>query len=185
MVKTYKLKYRYFIMNFQFYLEKLMNSEDFLKFKKENPNAYLCSGFFSIDKEKDGQHEQHLDYYVPEFDKIFSFKLLNEGKVEMVPVESYNDAEKKEKPRKLNDNYDFEFKDIEKMIEKKIEEEKINKKVLKMLFSMQNKEGKDFLIGTVFITGLGLLKCNVDLQEKKIVEFEKKSFFDMMRIVKK
>jgi hypothetical protein len=172
-------------MNFQFYLEKLMNSEDFQKFKKENPNAYLCSGFFSIDKEKDDDHQQHLDYYVPELDKMFSFKLLNEGKVEMVPVESFNSAEKKEKPNKINDNYDFEFKDIEKMIESKMLDEKINKKVLKFLFSLQNSDGKDFLIGTIFISGLGLLKCGIDIQEKKIIDFEKKNFFDMMKIVKK
>jgi hypothetical protein len=172
-------------MNFQFYLEKLMNSEDFQKFKKENPNAYLCSGFFSIDKEKDDDHQQHLDYYVPELDKMFSFKLLNEGKIEMVPVESFNSAEKKEKPNKINDNYDFECKDVEKMIESKMFDEKINKKVLKLLFSLQNSDGKDFLIGTIFISGLGLLKCGIDLQEKKVIEFEKKNFFDMMKIVKK
>lgn len=176
---------RYFGMNFQFYLEKLMNSEDFQKFKKENPNAYLCSGFFSIDKEKDNDHQQHLDYYVPELDKMFSFKLLDEGKVEHIPVESFNSAEEKEKPNKINDNYDFEFKDIEKMVEGKMFDEKINKKILKLLFSLQNNEGKDFLIGTIFISGLGLLKCGIDLQEKKIVEFEKKNFFDMMKIVKK
>jgi len=185
MLKTYKLEYRYFIMNFQFYLEKLMNSSDFQKFKKENPNAYLCSGFFSIDKEKDGDNQQYLDYYVPELDKIFSFKLLNEGKVEMVPVESYNSAEKKEKPSKINDNYDFDFNYIEKLVEGKMFDEKINKNILKLLFSLQNLDGKDFLIGTVFISGLGLLKCEIDIQEKKVVGFEKKSFFDMMKIVRK
>ena len=172
-------------MNFQFYLEKLINSEEFQKFKKENPNAYLCSGFFSIDKEKDDDHQQHLDYYVPDFDKIFSFKLLKEGKVERVPVESFNSAEKKEKPGKIDEDYDFEFDTMEKIVEGKMFDEKINKKILKLLFSLQNSEGKDYLIGTIFISGLGLLKCSIDLQEKKVVEFEKKSFFDMMKIVKK
>lgn len=162
-----------------------MASEDFQKFKKENPEAYLCSGFFSIDKEKNNEHEQHLDYYVPELDKIFSFKLLNEGKTEMIPVESYNEAENKIKPNKLDDNYDFDFNYIEKLVEGEMFEQKINKKILKYLFSMQNYEGKDYLIGTVFISGLGLLKCKVDLQEKKVTEFEKKNFFDMMKIVKK
>ena len=79
MLKTYKLEYNNEDMNFQFYLEKLMDSEDFQNFKRENPDAYLCSGFFSIDKEKE-DNQQHLDYYIPELDKMFSFKLLNEGK---------------------------------------------------------------------------------------------------------
>jgi hypothetical protein len=174
-------------MNFQFYLEKLMNSEEFQGFKKENPNAYLCSGFFSIDKEKE-DNQQHLDYYIPELDKMFSFKLLNEGKVEMLPVESYNGAEKKQentKPSRINDNYDFDFNYMEKLVEGKMFDEKINKQILKYLFSMQNQEGKDYLIGTIFISGLGLLKCTIDIQEKKVVDFEKKSFFDMMKIVRK
>ncbi len=185
MLKTYKLEYNNWGMNFQFYLEKLMNSEDFQKFKKEYPKSYLCSGFFSIDREKENEHEQHLDYYVPGLDKIFSFKLLNEGKVEQVPVDSYNNAEKKEPPKGLNDHYDFDFKDIEKIVESKMFDEKINKKILKLLFSMQNSDGKDYLVGTVFISGLGLLKFTIDIHEKKVVDFEKKSFFDMMKIIKK
>jgi hypothetical protein len=64
-------------------------------------------------------------------------------------------------------------------------DEKIKKNILKLLFSLQNIDGKDFLIGTVFISGLGLLKCEIDIQEKKVVDFEKKSFFDMMKIVRK
>jgi len=38
-------------MNFQFYLEKLKHSEEYKEFLKENPEAYPCSGFFTIDKE--------------------------------------------------------------------------------------------------------------------------------------
>ena len=54
-----------------------------------------------------------------------------------------------------------------------------------MIFSLQNKDGKDFLIGTIFISGLGLLKINVNLEGNIITEFEKKSFFDMMKIIRK
>ena len=38
-------------MNLQLYLEKLKSSGVFKEFMKENPKAYLCSGFFTIDKE--------------------------------------------------------------------------------------------------------------------------------------
>jgi len=38
-------------MNMQFYVEKLSHSEEFKEFMKKNPDAYLCSGFFVIDKE--------------------------------------------------------------------------------------------------------------------------------------
>ena len=36
-------------------------------------------------------------------------------------------------------------------------------------------EGKDYLVGNVFITGMGMAKVNIDLNEMKIVAFEKKS----------
>jgi len=75
-------------MNPQFYLEKLKNSEEFEKFKKENPSAFLCSAFFSIDKSggnkslttssKRGQskgkdNKQHFDFFNE--GKIFSFQV--------------------------------------------------------------------------------------------------------------
>jgi len=65
-------------MNLQFYLEKLKTSKLFSEFKKENPSAYFCSGFFTMDFE--GQDNQrHLDFYIPEKKELFSFKLDKEG----------------------------------------------------------------------------------------------------------
>ncbi len=171
-------------MNFQFYMEKLNSSEEFRKFKKENPSVYLCSGFFSIDKiDKGKDNQQHLDFFIPEVEKMFSFK-INEDPVEMLPVDNLTSDGEKFIPEKIKDNYDFDFNDIEKMIESKMFDEKINNKIQKLLFSIQGRDGRDFIIGTVFISGLGILKVVVDLDKKEIVNFEKKSFFDMMKIVR-
>ena len=41
-------------MNFKYYLRKLQESSDYRKFMKENPEAFLSSGFFSIDKDGNG-----------------------------------------------------------------------------------------------------------------------------------
>jgi hypothetical protein len=35
---------------------------------------------------------------------------------------------------------------------------------------------KDFLIGTVFILSLGMIKINIDISEMKITSFEKNLF---------
>jgi hypothetical protein len=43
---------------------------------------------------------------------------------------------------------------------------------------------KDVLIGTIFLSGLGLIKADIDLEENIFTEFEKSSLFDMMKIVK-
>ena len=47
------------------------------------------------------------------------------------------------------------------------------------------RKGKNYLLGTVFISGLGLIKIKVDLDNKEVLNFEKRSFFDMMKIIKK
>jgi len=166
-------------MNFQFYFEKLMNSKDFNKFVKDNKDAFLCSGFFIIDK-KGEDNKQNIDYFVPSTNKMFSFKI--NSKVEMVPIESYGENFK---PEKIPDNVDFDFTEIENIILERMEKEKIKNKVEKLLFSLMAKGKKNYLIGTIFISSLGILKIRIDLDKNEILDFEKKSFFDMIKVVKK
>lgn len=168
-------------MNFQFYLEKLFGSKEFENFNKDNPGAYPCSCFFGRDFEnlKNPDNKQHIDYFVPSVKKIFSFK-LEEG-VNLVPVELIGDAD----PSKISLNYNFDFDDVEDLIMKKMQEEGVSEKVQKILLSMQNNEGKDYLVGTAFLSKMGLLKLAIDVSEMKITEFEKKSFLDIMNIFKK
>ena len=159
-------------------MEKLFASEKFQDFMKENPSAYFCSGFFSIDKESKG-NKIHIDYMIPETKKIFSFQL--EGEVGVVPVEqSENNV-----LERLVDNLDFSLEEIEKMIEKRMEKEDIKHKIQKILLSLQKIEGKVFLVGTIFISGLGMIRIKINLDNMVIEEFEKKSFMDMLKIVKK
>lgn len=165
-------------MNIQFYLEKLHASEEFKKFMDENPSAYLCSGFFSIDKEgKDNQ--QHLDYYVPDSKKMFSFQL--EGEIKLIPAQIFEGYV----PSKLLVNNNVDFDEVEKIIMEKVEKENVKNKIQKILLSLQNKDGNDFFISTIFISGFGMLKLNIDISEMKVVLFEKKSFLDIMKIVKR
>ena len=165
-------------MNFQFYVEKLKNSSDFKKFAKENKEAFLCGCFFIVDKEE-GKDKQHFDFYVPSLNKIFSFPL--ENGTEKTETEVKEDRV----PTKISMEHGFNFEDIEGMILKKMEEEKVDKKIQKMLFSLQNVEGKDVFVGTIFITGLGLISTTIDLEKMEMRDFKKKSFFDIMNILKK
>lgn len=166
-------------MNFQFYLEKLFNSTEFQKFKSENPDAFLCSGFFTIDKEG-SDNQQHLDYWVPSAKKLFSFK-LNFNPIEMLPAEVYNDFI----PSEISDNIQFDLAEIEKLIQEKMLEEKVNNRAQKIILSLQNSEGKNYLLVTAFLSNLGLLKATLDLDKKTITDFEKKSFFDMLQFMGK
>jgi len=168
-------------MNSQFLFEKLNSSKEFKEFKKENPKAYLCSCFFIIDfDDKNLENKYHIDYYIPESKKTFSFELENE--IKLVPLELRD--EKKVLERVSMKNH-FDFDRIKELIMKEMEKKKINNKIQKMIFSLQNLEGKDLLLGTVFISGLGLIKVNIQVDNMEITDFEKKSFFEMMKIVKK
>lgn len=210
-------------MNLKFYLEKLHASEEYNNFMKENPDAFLCFGFFIIDKENN-DNKVHFDFYVSgkvppqpsiahsnEFEigkdsinknsaeksgkadfratttkrsedksneRIFSFQL--EDGIKLVPIEVIDTKI----PEKILGDCDFNLKEIEKMIEERMKQEGINNKIQKILLSLQSKDGKCFLIGTVFVSSLGLLKVNIDLSENKIVLFKKKSLFDMLKRVK-
>ena len=164
-------------MNLQFYWEKLEHSDIFKEFIKENPDAYLCSGFFTIDKEG-SDNQRHFDFYIPESKEMFSFKL--EKEVEKMAVE----LAIPKVPEKLGSGFDFELDDVEKMILEEMGNKKIDKKIQKIIVSLQDFKGKVFLICTVFIAMLGLLKVHIDIEQKKIVLFEKKSLFDMVRKVK-
>lgn len=166
-------------MNSQFLIEKLENSKEFETFMKENPKAYLCSGFFVIDLEnKEKGNQYHFDFFVPETKKTFSFELENE--VKLIPLERDEQVLKK-----IFFNTAFDFDEIEKILSTEMELKKIKNKIQKMIFSLQNVEGKDFLLGTIFVSGFGLIKANISLPDKTVTDFEKKSFFDMMKIIKK
>ena len=95
-------------MNLQFYVEKMNSSEVFKKFMEENPSAYVCSGFFSIDKTGKEQDKQHFDFWIPEDKKLVSFQLEN---MQIVPLQNFGKI-----PDRLNLEQDIDFDKVEEII---------------------------------------------------------------------
>ena len=167
-------------MNVQFYFEKLHSSNEFKKFIKENPSSYLCSGFFLIDKEeiKKPNNKVYLDFYVPKKKKVFSFDIKEE--IKLSQLENFGKI-----PSKISENCEFNFEEVEKIILEEMEKQNVKSKIKKIIFSLQNLKGKDFLIVIVFISMLGIIKININISNKKITKFEKKSLMDMFKIMSK
>jgi len=166
-------------MNSHFLLEKLESSDEYKQFISENKDAYLCSGFFVVDlSEKNPENRFHFDFYVPSTKETFSFELENDMK--KVKLERTDDVVLGKVSMKNN----FDFDKLKEKILIEMELKKITNKIQKMIFSLQNVYGKDVLIGTIFLSGLGLIKADIDLEENIFTEFEKSSLFDMMKIVK-
>jgi hypothetical protein len=165
-------------MNFQFYREKLRNSETFKQFMKENPSAFLCSCFFSVDfVEKDNR--VHFDYYIPSSKQMFSFQL--EKNCEKALIETREGF----LPEKISQKVDFDLNEIEKVLMEKIKTENLKEDVQKLFLSLQRANGKDSLIGTIFISAMGMISFEMELPSKKIISFQKKSFMDFFKILKK
>lgn len=170
-------------MNLQFYFEKLKSSEEYKKFISENSDAYFCSGFFVRNKTgNEVENKTHLDFYVPSSKKIFSFQL--ENGVRLVPANIPVEVIEKKIPVKIPNNCKCDFNEIEKLIALEMEKQEINNKIQKMLFSLQAKKEECFLIGTLFISNLGMIKIQINLDKMDLVEFKKQSFFDMLKVVK-
>ncbi|GBE20202.1 hypothetical protein BMS3Abin17_00938 [archaeon BMS3Abin17] len=195
-------------MNLQFYIEKLKHSKEYKDFMKENPKAHLCGGFFIIDKEnpQNPDNKAHLDVYIPSKKKMFNIEISCkplsseifssetpkkiqgvsdfqlDGETKLHPVEMFKGTLT---PKKIKANSKLDFSEIEDMIYDKMEKEGIKNKLQRIIMILQNKDNKDFWICTVFISGLGLLKVNIDDASKKIILFEKKSLFDMLKFTGK
>lgn len=165
-------------MNLQFYLEKLNSLDNFREFIKNNPKAFYCSSFFVIDKEGN-DNKQHFDFFNPIDNKIMSFQLEDDGK--MVPLEFVNITI----PTEVSIDIDFDFDYIERKILGEMVVKEIKNKIQKIILSMQKVNGRNLLVCTVFLSGFGLVKVNIDLDENRITDFDKKSFFDMVRVFKK
>ena len=104
-------------MNIQGCLEQLKKSKDFLQFIKENPTAYLCSGFFMIDKQEN-DNKQHLDFFIPGKEKIFSFQIEGEGKMAIL------DLLDKRIPEKIIVDFNLDFEDIQDRIMEKMRQQR-------------------------------------------------------------
>ena len=165
-------------MKIQGYLSELKSNKEFQDFAKKNPTAYLCSAFFIIDKEN-SNHKQHFDYFLPEENKIFSFQL--EESCKQVPLDNLNP----EAPEKILLENDLELQEIEDLIETEMGNRGIKNKIQKILFSINRFNNEEVAIGTVFISNLGMIKIRINLKEKKILDFKKESFMDMINIFKK
>ncbi len=166
-------------MNSQFLIEKLESSEEFKKFMNENPKSYLCSGFFLIDLESEEQNKYHFDFYTPETGKVLSFEL--ESGIKPVPLERSDGKAL----NKVSPNVSFDFDEIQKIISEEMEKNKVKNKIQKLIFSLQNIEGNDVMLGTIFVSGFGIVKANVNIKDRKVTDFEKKSFWDMLNVMRR
>jgi len=165
-------------MNLLTLITKIENSAEFSKFKKENPRAELCAGFFILDFKP--KHETYsLDYKAG--DKIFSFSLGDNDKIEMREEEIIR-GERKLEP--INPKIEVDVENLLEICEEEFLNNKIGKKIEKIIAVLQNTDNKTIWNLTCMAEGFSIIMIHIDSLTGKILKFEKKSLFDIVAIKK-
>jgi hypothetical protein len=161
-------------------ITKIENSTEFSKFKEENPKAELCAGFFILDF-KPKKETYNLDYKTE--NKIFSFNLNTE--TEEVTQKEEEIMEGKDKLEPINPKINIDIEDLKEFCEEEFLNNKVGKKIEKIIAILQKKEDKTIWNLTCMAEGFSIILINVDSLTRKILKFEKKSLFDIVTIKKK
>jgi len=165
-------------MNFESTMEEIEKSKAFSNFKKKNEKAFLCAGFFVIDYES-GLNQQQLDYCIGE-DEVYTFLLGNEISVKKAET---IEGQKTNMPP-IDKNLDVDLEDAEKILQEKIKEEKIEKRLLKVIAVLQVYEGHQIWNLNGVLEGLEILRCHIDCKTGDILKFERKNMLDFVKRVK-
>ncbi len=168
-------------MNFSSTLKKIESSKEFRHFKKQNKDAYLCVGFFVLDFEQN-LNQQQLDYALKN-GKIFTF-FLNSETNGVTFKEAETIKGKEQKLPLLNPDIKVEIEELKKILEKNMEKEKIQNKIIKIIAILQKHENRQVWNLNCILEGMGILQVHIDSGTGKILKFEKKNLFDFIRRVK-
>jgi hypothetical protein len=164
-------------MNFLSTLEKIETSNSFKQFKKKHSDAKLCAGFFVLDYQQ-GKNQQQLDYILKN-NKIFTF--IANGEITIKEAET---MDTKEKLPAIKKDIKVDLDDVEKIVEEKMKNEKIKKKIVKTIAVLQKHEGKEIWNLNCMLSGLGILQVHIDCENGEIIKFERKNLFDFIKRVK-
>jgi hypothetical protein len=160
-------------------ISKIENSLEFSNFKQNNPKAELCAGFFILDFKP--AHETHnLDYKTEE--KIFSFSLGEDEEITQKEEEIII-GESKLEP--INPRVEIDIEDLKEKCEEEFLNNRVGKKIEKIIAILQKKEDKTIWNLTCMAEGFSIILINIDSLTGEVLKFEKKSLFDIVTIKKK
>jgi hypothetical protein len=167
------------MINFKETLEKLENSDEFKKFKKDNPHAFLTAGFFVIDES--GVELKQLDYAAGsgETKELVTFIVSDEGiqhkKAETIRKEKFH---RLEVPK-------IELKDaIDTMKQETKELAKEYNKIIAILQMLETGEKLTEIWNLTCLAGFSMFRLHIDAMTGKIFKEENSNLMDMMKIEK-
>ena len=172
-------------MSFKKLRENIEKSEEFKKFKKENPKAILYSVFFML-RQAFGNlviETQQLDYWIGQ-DKVATFLFDENEKVQLKidKVEPVKEGEKREFV-KLEDTVKLDVDDLQEIIKKELGKSKVGIEEVSKVIAVLQKTNGEQVWNITCIVGLTLYRIHVD-EDKKVLDEKKESILSMMKVEK-
>lgn len=169
-------------MKFEHYLKRVEESPEFREFRGKHKKAYLCAGFFVLDFES-GKHMHQVDFFIPRGNKIATF-ILDEG----VRAKISEPIKFKKKLEKLEINGKETKTDID-ALKGIVHDEMLNRTVTgeikKIIAVLQNQDGRKIWNLNCITGDMGILKVHIDDATSSVLEFEKASLFDFVKMIPK
>lgn len=168
-------------MIFKEILNKVESSEEYKSFKKNHPDAELCTGFFILDF-LSNDNKNSIDY--KDEDKIFTFNINENIKMQEDKLINLKDAPKLEK---ITPEIKIELEELKYIAQEKAHEEGIGAKFNKIIAILQNyinpetQEKNQVWNLTCMLDQLIILHIIIDSQNGEITKFERKSFMDLVK----
>ncbi|MFZ5955328.1 MAG: hypothetical protein ACOYT4_02785 [Nanoarchaeota archaeon] len=154
-------------------LKELNNNENFKKFKKQNPDAYLSAGFFVLDfngNEHNGKYQ--LDFFIPKKKKIAIFEY---------PFENFKiDEGQIENAEKLADEIKVDIPDLFDNVKKIHKKNNYEKTITKIIAILKDNQWNL----TCMSSDLNMTRIKINSLTGSLDSFEKLRLMDFMRIGK-
>jgi len=151
---------------------ELKKSDNYKKFSKENPDSFVCAGFFVLDFEENKDKYQ-LDIFVPSKKKVaiseFPFKEIKMQEDKMDNAESIENL-------KLS----LDLPNLEEKVGKLKEENEVKHKTSKIIAILKDKEWNL----TCFSNTMDITRIKIDAETGECKKFERANLMEFIRLEK-
>lgn len=174
LLKTYKLPLLPSSMKIAPYVEKLHHSSEYHTFSKDHSDAFIVAGFFILDFENN-QNVHQIDYYVPKEKKVAAFTL--DGGVTMQLLALMN----AKVPEKLDMKTKIDLDALKGILQDEMKNRSITDDIKKIIAVLHTVDGKKLWNLNCVLSGMSILKANIEDESQTVLKMEKNSIFDFIK----
>lgn len=166
-------------MKFDHYVKRVEESPEYKKFREQHKKAELCAGFFVLDYEQ-GKPIHQIDFIIPGKKKIATFTIQDGVKMQISPL--MRGAKEMEK---MPGEVKIDIDELKGIVEDEMKNRTVTNTIKKIIAVIQYQDGKKIWKLSCITDGMGIIKAHIDDDNESILEFEKASLMDFMKMIPK